>query len=141
MTDKEKIRQEIERRREKYRTSRDFIDAIRCTTCTEILSFIDSLPEEKKPIREYVSVSENLEKEIKDIQQDYKENGCNFDGDIDFIARHFANWQKELMMKDAVDAEASYTMSVPSILISLPIGIKVSDKVKVIIIKQENKNE
>ena len=52
-----------------------------------------------------------------------------------------AEWQKEQIMKDAVDAEASYTMSVPSILISLPIGIKVGDKVKVIIIKQENKNE
>ena len=44
-------------------------------------------------------INQDLEKEIKDIQQDYKENGCNFDGDIDFIARHFANWQKEQMMK------------------------------------------
>ena len=71
MTDKEKIRQEIERRREKYRTSRDFIDAIRCTICTEILSFIDSLPEEKEPIREYVSSEDStlgkLLKEMKDF--------------------------------------------------------------------------
>ena len=71
MTDKEKIRQEIEKRREKYRTSRDFIDAIRCTTCTEILSFIDSLPKEKKPIREYVSPEDStlgkLLKEMKDF--------------------------------------------------------------------------
>ncbi len=74
MTDKEKIRQEIERRREKYRISRDFIDAIRCTTCTEILSFIDSLPEEKKPIREYVSPEDStLGKLYKEAMEELEE--------------------------------------------------------------------
>ena len=47
--------------------------------------------------------SDDLEKEIKDIQQDYKENGCNLDGDIDFIARHFANWQKKQMITKACE--------------------------------------
>ena len=45
--------------------------------------------------------------------------------------------QKEQIMKEAIDAEASYTMSVPCITISLPLGVNVGDKVKVIIIKSE----
>ena len=48
-----------------------------------------------------------------------------------------AKWKEEQMMKDAIDAEASYTMSVPCITISLPLGVNVGDKVKVIIIKSE----
>lgn len=48
-----------------------------------------------------------------------------------------ANWKEQQMKKDAVDSEACYTMGVPSIIISLPDGIKVRDKVKVIVIKED----
>ena len=48
-----------------------------------------------------------------------------------------AQWQKEQMMKEAIDTEASYTMSVPCITISLPLGVNVGDKVKVLIIKNK----
>ena len=56
MTDKEKIRAEIERRKkEAYGTEWGW--AVQCATYDEILSFIDSLPEEP--------VSEDLEKAAK----------------------------------------------------------------------------
>lgn len=50
-----------------------------------------------------------------------------------------AKWQKEQMMKDAVDAEAVYmtgegTLFNPEVL---PDNIKPGDKVKVIIVKEE----
>lgn len=64
------------------------------------------------------------------------ENGDIYETAINdsFVAG--CDWKLKQLMKDAVDAEASYTLAVPSILLSLPIGIKVGDKVKVIIIKQ-----
>lgn len=53
------------------------------------------------------------------------------------MAIHFANWQKEQMIAKAINTKASLTMSVPSICISLPLGVNVGDKVKVIVIKEE----
>ena len=46
-----------------------------------------------------------------------------------------AKWQKEKMMAKAINTKADYTMSVPSIHMSLPLGINVGDKLKVIVIK------
>lgn len=48
-----------------------------------------------------------------------------------------AQWQKGKMVANAINTEASLTMSVPSICISLPLGINVGDKVKVIVIKED----
>lgn len=44
--------------------------------------------------------------------------------------------QKEQMMAKAINTEASFNMSVPCICISLPLGVKVGDKVKVIVTKE-----
>lgn len=44
--------------------------------------------------------------------------------------------KEKQMMAKAINTEASYTMSVPCICISLPLGVKVGDKVKVIVIKE-----
>ena len=44
---------------------------------------------------------------------------------------------KEQMMAKAINTEASLTLSVPSICISLPHGVNVGDKVKVIVIKED----
>lgn len=46
-----------------------------------------------------------------------------------------SEWKEKQMMAKAINTEASYTMSVPSICISLPLGVNVGDKVKVIVIK------
>ena len=53
------------------------------------------------------------------------------------IIHHFTEWQKEQMMAKAINTEASLTLSVPSICISLPHGVNVGDKVKVIVIKED----
>ena len=117
------IKTEIERRiREDYNGD-EHEDEIAQGVCASMLYYINSLEEE--PVSKFdscsqegdkivtnengtrfnvsqlerVSVSENLEKEIKDIQQDYKEHDCNYDNDIDFIARHFAKWNKEQTCK------------------------------------------
>ena len=48
-----------------------------------------------------------------------------------------AQWQKQQLMAKAINTEASFTMSVPCICISLPLGVKVGDQVKVIVIKED----
>ena len=48
-----------------------------------------------------------------------------------------AKLQKQQLMAKAINTEASFTMSVPCICISLPLGVKVGDKVKVIVIKED----
>lgn len=100
MTDKELIKQEIERR----------INLIQDTNVTsyadgwiqaykELLQFIDSLPEEH--------VSEDLKKEISKWRNHYisvLDNNLRIDlRDIEVTANHFAEWQKQQMMKDAVE--------------------------------------
>ena len=62
----------------------------------EVIAFINSLPEEKP--------SENLEEEVKRY---YSDNFTYISSDqptlsiLTNVARHFAEWQKEQMMKDA----------------------------------------
>ena len=97
---KEQIRQEIERRMEAYKTKNGFpagtICAIRIETYEGLLSFIDSLPEEKP--------SKDLEEEVKRY---YSDNFTYISSDqptlsiLTNVARHFAEWQKERMIKDA----------------------------------------
>jgi hypothetical protein len=48
-----------------------------------------------------------------------------------------AKWQKQQMLTKAINTKASLTMSVPCICISLPLGVNVGDKVKVIVIKED----
>ena len=92
---------------------------------------------------------EPVSEELKDYADKYAAETCHLmvvagEYDDNSIEEYLmqacidsANWQKQQMMKKAVDAKASYTMSVPSITISLPIGINVGDKVKVLVIKEE----
>lgn len=64
--------------------------------------------------------------------------------ECDDIASHFAEWQKQQMMKDAVDGEVMYSFGtalekqykVTSERIKMD-GLKLGDKVKIIIIKPE----
>ena len=90
-----------------------------------VLTFIDSLEEEP--------VSDDFEKEVRKYAPIYYK-----DNDISKFARHFANWQKKQMMKDAIElplyldgdfltVDYDFTES----------GYKVGDKVKMIIIKEE----
>ena len=69
MTDKEKIRAEVERRIGMYETSIDISDKIRFVVCTEILSLIDSLNE---------TTQEEKESLLKDLEWiDMETNECH----------------------------------------------------------------
>ena len=137
MTKKEKIRAEIERRMKLHKDSltnpihqgfglQKVINA-KISELTYLLSFIDSM--QKEP------VSDDLKKEIENFL-DYS-NLLAPIREVELIACYFANWQKEQMLAKAIDAKARFTMSVPSICISLPLGVNVGDKVKVIVIKED----
>jgi hypothetical protein len=92
MTEKELIRAEIARYiREEVCSG---YSSIAC--CRDLLKFIDSLPE--------VKPSRDLEEEVKRY---YSDNFTYISSDqptlsiLTNVARHFAEWQKERMIKDA----------------------------------------
>lgn len=64
--------------------------------------------------------------------------------DIRDLARHFANWQKEQMMKEAVEGVVyryeSYQRIATAIIVDIPREI-LGNKVKIIIVKEEVKNQ
>lgn len=96
----EKIKAEIERLIEMNKTKNGFpagtMCAVRIETYENLLSFINSLPEEQP--------SGDL---VKEVQRYYFDNFDYISSDqptlsiLTNIARHFANWQKEQMMKEA----------------------------------------
>ena len=88
----------------------------------------------------------DLEKEINSIEDKYHGFESLSRNDVIDIARHFANWQKEQMMKDAVDAEIyreienddtrEYSLHAISHKLDKS-KYKFMEKVKVIIIKEK----
>ena len=112
--------------------------------CDRLLSFIDSLQEEK------VSDSTPLEESGEDLKSELhnyiEQHKCELSGyfDIRRVARHFANWQKRQMMKDAVECNVGwcdgllldYTQQQQDKELD-KIGAKIGDKVKLVIIKEE----
>lgn len=115
MTDKEKIRAEIDRllnKEWKWQSSTE--GKFRCETYRELLGFIDSLPEEPYDYRHATitqkdfaePISEGLEEEIEEYLKHclaVKFPTTNIDAiksDVRYIAHYFANWQKEQMEKE-----------------------------------------
>ena len=95
-------------------------------------------------------ICEGLEEEVADfIANHYTVD--NYDGvthhgeyldtnDVADIAHHFAQWQKEQMMKDAVEGEVESFSDVQFPEVSIPLNptvFKVGDKVHIIIIKKD----
>lgn len=110
----------------------------------------DDLPFSIKPINAELEkeVDKFLSKEFDGVEED-ELIYCNIKRDVTDIANHFANWQKEQIMKDAVDGEI---LEVPDDYNSLyeythlELGFdgellkekyKNGDKVKLLIIKKE----
>ena len=91
------------------------------------------------------STSEDLEKEVMRYQQKVYDR----DTTVRDIARHFANWQREQMMKEAVDATKIFSgigsnsktgECVPYTEYSICISDKLCDcrsKIKLIVIKED----
>ena len=118
MTDKEKIKAEIERLREASLASESYHDAL-----DDLLVFINSLPEEP--------VSEDLEKFAEEWDESLYRSDAVIAG---------ANWQKQQMTKDALDGEVTHgkNLIIPSLGYYLDKNsIDYRDKVKVIIIKED----
>ena len=140
-------------------TDREKLDAIRAKLERRISVFSKWSPETFIPIRidEYRKLLYMVEKHLKDTTSDdlegeinrylstwstSKDNGIVF---CEKMARHFAAWQKEQMMKDAVDGCCISNGKEVGSAINSPIGMvflkynkfNVGDKVKVIIIKEE----
>lgn len=162
MTDKEKIRAEIERRYKEYMEKDSELAAIRADECLDILSIIDSMQEEPisdklgginnaliqdKCVQEHL-VCNDLEDEITRYCEPIVNMLCNalnnnqkYSLDFGDIARHFADWQKQQMMKDAVKGGCfSYRNGYKHISCDIEenhTDIKLGDRVKMIIIKEE----
>ena len=118
------------------------IDTYTRNILDRLKSNIDTL--EVKEVQEE-SVSEDLEEEIDNYVKRNGYDGLDSIEEVKYIANHFAEWQKQQMMKDAVDAKVtarwplhssplynSYEMYVPYAQ-----HLSEGDKVKLIIIKED----
>lgn len=153
MTDKEKlekVKAEIKRLMKDVEIHSDigdiqqdsYYDGRRSVLCL-IRDFINSLQE--KP------VSEELEKEMNDFFLTMQVQDKEYINEDTFrsIARHFVDWQKEQLMKDADDYlvdddntikkfyDTGGVVGKPIIFGSTPDSINVGDHVKVIVIKEK----
>lgn len=164
MNDKQKIRAEIESSmkacEEAFNICPSTAFGSRIDSYKALLSFIDSLPEEP--------VSEGIENELERFAYSLPHSADGFwPKDIDpksveartkygvrhawsyeqvkKIARHFANWQKEQMMQKAVEATVCEMSEQHGRMVCAWFGCKteeyydLDDKVKVILIKEEEK--
>lgn len=137
-----KIKAEIERQ-QKENVNYDenggfasYCDSSAWSALDSILTFVSGLEESEKPMQE------GLEEEISR----YLREECSNDDEpsISDTARHFAQWQKEQMMKEAVKADVMLTLHDKTGDISLhtgylpkELGIKCDDKVRIIIVKED----
>ena len=136
MSDKvQLIKEEIERLYNLYELSNDYQ---RMGACSTILDFIDSLPEE--PASEDLEEDSSFEKLLQEIYIKYNKQ-ISIEKLLD-IASHFAEWQKQQMMKDAVEgvidirkwpakAQVEFYDRLPDF------DVRTGDKVKIIIVKEE----
>lgn len=138
MTDKEKLDKlvaEIERRikamKDNFATNETSKSkhayTLRMIDHQELLSFANSLLKEP--------VSEDLNTAAKGYADNITDK-VGYNLQLRRAVCFGANWQKEQMMAKAINTKASLEMSVPCICISLPLGVNVGDKVKVIVIKE-----
>ena len=142
MTDKEKIRAEIERRMNKHKYSTALTEMVYAEEDENLLAFIDSMPEEPScPI-----LSDDLDKLMKEVQKYYSDNFDYITSDqptlsiLTNIARHFTEWQKRKMMEKAVEGYVNYYEdSGGKLMAEAQVGCPyhIGDKVKIIIVKEE----
>lgn len=154
MSDKEKIKQEVERL--KHNTPNAY-DLSRFMLLEEIEDFIDSLPEESGCEVNCTTKSEDLE----EAAELYYEEDCPYEGDVRVVNNEHdvwfpsqaiedafiagAEWQKKQMMEDAVDAWVNtyesitnpYDNQVSFITNLSPSKFRNKETVQIIIVKNE----
>lgn len=109
MTDKQKIKAEVERLKEENSIGLSEYEAGFCNgvgeTCEQLLSFINSLPEEpasedlEKEIKRYINEEVIVTSENVVISKHHEFHNFYVENLVD-VARHFANWQKKQMMNE-----------------------------------------
>lgn len=153
MTDKQKIKAEVERIKEENSIGLSAYDSGFCNgvgeTCEKLISFINSLPEELGfGCEANFTTKEELEKEFNRFLDNVEGTPRMWHSDEQMewaldIARHFANWQKEQMMKKAVEATVCEMSEQHGRMVCAWFGCKteeyydLDDEVKVIIIKED----
>ena len=108
-------------------------------TFTDLEDFINSFPKEPTS-KDLIEEINKIWKTCNPIDEGMGVETANIHIEqFDDIARHFAEWQKQQMMKDAVEAEVMYPASSSTLQIryKLPKNtkLKYGDKVKIIIVK------
>ena len=144
MTDKvQKIKQEIERRIKEGSSKNDISEG--ALALDSLLDFIDSLPEESGCEVNFTTKNEDLEEEIDRYYSDWQFDDDTIYKDMRDICRHFAEWQKHQMMKDAVETtivnDWQYGKDpdhaiIPAIHQRIE-GFNIGDRVKIIIVKED----
>lgn len=146
MTQIEQIKAEIERLTEvtgyalsEYENGRR---SAMYDTRQRLIEFINSLPSEQ-PSEELEGLEDSIIEFLGHVPEndpDHSETLYTYE-QMQEIARHFANWQKEQMMKNVVETKVKGRIDGKGIFIDtdIPIGIDVNedDKVKIIIIKED----
>lgn len=136
MTDIEKIRQEIERLKKILEESTYYLDNSQQAlgysfALDDFKEFIDSLPE--KPDKSLKVTAEEYSKKVSD-GHNYRDLTCGF------IAG--TEWQKEQMMKEAVEADVNTYEDLAAgkswaeFVVKMPTN-NLGDKVRIIIVKEE----
>ena len=171
MSNIDKIRQEIERRRDFFyerflKKGIGCVEESRYDECVEILSFIDSLPDctvctkgngrvkdevfdtlaEQEPNKSLEEAAEEYRRESyrKSVLPNIDGPANEYCGNIKdaFIAG--AEWQKEQMLKDAVEADVNTYIDLAAgkswaeFVVRMPTK-HLGDKVRIIVIKEDKK--
>lgn len=164
MSDIEKIRQEIERLKEEYNEqvsarliSESLVSMGKVEALNKVLAFIDSLPEEK-PSEDLEEAAEISFDEARALTEDYRdflakgltENRPRPIGPhwfCEYAKNRFiagAEWQKEQMMKGAVEAkiygydDGSFELIASWLDMPKESKFKDGDKVKIVIVKEDD---
>ena len=97
-----------------------------------ILKIVDSLQQEQP--------SEDLNDEIKKFIEEYGYERGEDKLLIAIVARHFAEWQREQMLKDAVEGKVFMSFAPGhNQMVMADVDLPTNTKVKLIIVKEEKK--
>lgn len=107
----------------------------------QIMAEVDAkFPKFAKEVKDMLeeSVSDDLEKEVEKTKAMVKYLELNTDDIVDFCVSHYTNWQKQQMMKDAVEGKmiGDFSLSINCFSDVVDrMGLFEGDKVKLIILR------
>lgn len=125
-----RLRQEIERRYAEYRAKMKTDDFTYYEGMADALDlfeqFLDTLSEESDK-----SLEEEIERYLPQIPEEPNNE------ELRVFARHFAQWQKQQMLKDAVEVTVQSPLLGPPMVCCIASGCSDGDKVRIVVLKGE----